>query len=247
MVTPDRAADRLGLSLKELELRTQVSGRTIRSWVDQGLLEAAENRGPGATYPPDTEDRIWAVRYYKEREGQRLEKIRGRLACLTPDLLRAVAVEARGHLGGTVPEQPASEAAAEPPTASTSWPGSGDRSADVRLFAAAESPHGCDDDGIRSLGSEIDGIDSRGSDIDHIRGLREASRRGDGPPLPSAASPSSPPRPRSEASIAEEWRRIRIGADIELHFRKNLDARSVDMLEAEVARLRATLARGGKP
>jgi len=63
------------LSMQELEARTGVKARTIRDWIDKGLVPGARGRGPTASYSKEHLERILAVRRMREEVGLPLKQI----------------------------------------------------------------------------------------------------------------------------------------------------------------------------
>ena len=81
-MTPDEPLD-----LAELSARADVSPRTIRYYIQQGLLPSPEARGPGAHYGPEHLDRLNLIRQL-QREHLPLAEIRRRIESLSPDEIR---------------------------------------------------------------------------------------------------------------------------------------------------------------
>ena len=79
MVLPDLPA----YDLADLSDRAGVSQRTVRYYIQQGLLPAPESRGPGAHYGPEHLDRLRLIRRL-QREHLPLAEIRRRLEALGP-------------------------------------------------------------------------------------------------------------------------------------------------------------------
>jgi len=77
------ASDPDSLALSELSDLGKVSIRTIRFYIQQGLLPAPESRGPGAHYGPEHLDRLLLIRRM-QREHLPLAEIRRRLQELGP-------------------------------------------------------------------------------------------------------------------------------------------------------------------
>jgi len=75
-MTPDTTLD-----LAELSARAGVSTRTVRYYIQQGLLPAPESRGPGAHYGGEHLDRLHLIRRL-QREHLPLAEIRRRLEAL---------------------------------------------------------------------------------------------------------------------------------------------------------------------
>jgi DNA-binding transcriptional MerR regulator len=73
--------------LAELSERADVSQRTVRYYIQQGLLPSPETRGPGAHYGPEHLDRLRLIRTL-QREHLPLAEIRRRLEELDPDAIR---------------------------------------------------------------------------------------------------------------------------------------------------------------
>lgn len=73
--------------LAELSDRANVSVRTIRYYIQQGLLPSPEARGPGAHYGPEHLDRLNLIRQL-QREHLPLAEIRRRLEHLSAKEIR---------------------------------------------------------------------------------------------------------------------------------------------------------------
>ena len=72
------------LALQDLCDRAQVSTRTVRYYIQQGLLPPADRAGPGATYGQEHLDRLRLIRMLKDQHLP-LSKIRRRLESLSPE------------------------------------------------------------------------------------------------------------------------------------------------------------------
>ncbi len=72
------------IDLLELSERAKVSARTIRYYIQQGLLPAPEARGPGAHYLAEHVDRLRLIRRLQQ-EHLPLSEIRRRIEKLSPD------------------------------------------------------------------------------------------------------------------------------------------------------------------
>ena len=73
--------------LTELSERADVSVRTIRYYIQQGLLPSPESRGPGAHYGPEHLDRLNLIRQL-QREHLPLAEIRRRIEQLSAAEIR---------------------------------------------------------------------------------------------------------------------------------------------------------------
>ena len=77
------------IDILELSDRTRVSPRTIRYYIQQGLLPAPEARGPGAHYGSEHVDRLKLIRRL-QAEHLPLSEIRKRIEKLAPDEVKRV-------------------------------------------------------------------------------------------------------------------------------------------------------------
>ena len=71
-----------GYMLEELAKASGMNARTIRSWVEEGILPAP-SKGRGASYPPETLDRLLAAQKLKDDLKLGLGEIRHRLSSLS--------------------------------------------------------------------------------------------------------------------------------------------------------------------
>lgn len=93
-----------GYSLNELAAAASMEPRTVRSWVQDGLVPGPISRGPKAAYPPEAMGRLLAVKRLKEDTRLTLSDIRRRLAGLSAEEINAIA------LGQAAPHEPGSAA-----------------------------------------------------------------------------------------------------------------------------------------
>ena len=101
-------------SLQDLSERSGCQPRTIRYYVQEGLLPKPQHRGPRATYAPDAVERLTIIRAWQQR-GQTLDEIRSRLAQMAPEAIRATALIVRDPATG-LSEPSATDPAAAPRT-----------------------------------------------------------------------------------------------------------------------------------
>ena len=85
--------------LADLSHRADVSQRTVRYYIQQGLLPSPETRGPGAHYGQEHLDRLRLIRRL-QKEHLPLAEIRRRLAELGPREIRRLAEEAPARKRG---------------------------------------------------------------------------------------------------------------------------------------------------
>ncbi len=70
-------------SLMELAEMTGVEARTIRNYIENGLLEGPSSMGRGARYAEEDRERLILIRDLRERERLTLREIRHRMASLS--------------------------------------------------------------------------------------------------------------------------------------------------------------------
>ena len=70
-------------SISELSDLTGIPVRTIRSYIQQGLIPGPHSLGRGATYPDTALDRLFAIKAFREVDGISLEEIRARFLTLS--------------------------------------------------------------------------------------------------------------------------------------------------------------------
>ena len=77
------------IDLLELSDKAKVSPRTIRYYIQQGLIPAPEARGPGAHYGSEHVDRLRLIKLL-QREHLPLSEIRRRIEKLSPEEVRGI-------------------------------------------------------------------------------------------------------------------------------------------------------------
>jgi DNA-binding transcriptional MerR regulator len=81
-----------GLTLQELAAKTGVEPRTIRSYVEKGVILGPESFGRGARYPRETLDRLKVLQLLRDaNRSLTLDQIRVLLNSIGPSQLREVA------------------------------------------------------------------------------------------------------------------------------------------------------------
>jgi len=78
-------------TLKELESQTRFGSRTIRNYIDKGLLPGAYSRGRYASYGQEHLDRLLFLRKLKNRGKLPLDEVRRLLLQLSPERIKAIA------------------------------------------------------------------------------------------------------------------------------------------------------------
>lgn len=115
-----------------------VSIRTIRYYIQQGLLPSPEARGPGAHYGREHLDRLRLIRRL-QREHLPLAEIRRRLEALEPAEIRRLAAQGERHTAGSARDyvRRVLDGGGAPPSASMSAPMSAPMSASLAAPPAA--------------------------------------------------------------------------------------------------------------
>jgi DNA-binding transcriptional MerR regulator len=72
-----------GLSLRDLSQQSGIAPRTLRSWIQQGLLPRPSSPGRHARYPRSAAARARAIKTLQDGEGLSLAEIRRRLVALS--------------------------------------------------------------------------------------------------------------------------------------------------------------------
>jgi len=183
--------------LPELCDLADVTPRTVRYYVQQGLLPSPGARGPGARYDRGHLNRLQLIRRL-QREHLPLAEIRARLAGLSDDAVAALVRERAERHGGSALDyvrdvlagRPTRRPAAAPPAPVRQSPPTRPPGEFTRLFElppdALGSPAGAPPDAEITLGAA------------------------------DAASPVSPGPARST------WERVVLAPDVELHVRRPL-------------------------
>ena len=70
-------------SISELSDLTGIPVRTIRSYIQQGLIPRPRSLGRGATYSSTALDRLFAIKAYREVDGNSFEEIRAKFLTLS--------------------------------------------------------------------------------------------------------------------------------------------------------------------
>ena len=88
----DVVMDDVALSLNDLAEASNIEPRTIRSYIEKGLLPNAETKGRGATYTAEHLDRLKVIQFLRRaRPGDTLNDIRLHLQKLSPHQITALA------------------------------------------------------------------------------------------------------------------------------------------------------------
>src|SRR5690606_26032711 len=91
------------LTLRELSDQVGIEPRTIRSYIQQGLLRGPEGLGPKAKYGPYHLGRLRAIKVLKESEGKSLAEIRMLLVSAPDGEVDAIAARFRETPEGAAP------------------------------------------------------------------------------------------------------------------------------------------------
>ena len=94
------------LSLQELATLTGLEVRTIRSWIQAGLVQRPEKLGRNSTYPRETLTRLLAVKSMRNQFGMALSAIRMELTTADPARIAEYAASAGGPVAGSASTVP---------------------------------------------------------------------------------------------------------------------------------------------
>ena len=123
------------MRLSELAERAGIPPRTVRYYVQRGLLPAPRFRGPDTSYDEDHLIRLRAIRRLQERFFP-LDAIQVELARMTPEAIRALAEGAEPSPLTVTMMPPASGSAPTPGSASAQAPASAQGSASAQASVA---------------------------------------------------------------------------------------------------------------
>jgi DNA-binding transcriptional MerR regulator len=211
--------------LKDLCERTGVTARTVRYYVQQGLLPSP-GAGLGARYGREHLDRLQLIRRL-QKQHLPLAEIRRQLESLDPATLHALGAQ---PVGAPAPSMSSSPALA---SSSSSSPASSMAAASAAAAAVLAASAG-------------------DSAVDYVRSILDRrSPSSASPPYPST-SPAQVPSPAPSSStgavrpssspMRSQWDRIALSVDVELHIRRPLsrdDHRRVEQLIDEARRILA--------
>jgi DNA-binding transcriptional MerR regulator len=186
-------------SLQNLADLADVSPRTVRYYIAQGLLPSPRQVGPGAHYADSHLARLRLIRRL-QREHLPLAEIRTRLGSLDDDTIAGLArAEATPPPEGSALDyvRAVLRGGAQPDASET-------RHLPLRRLA---------------LPNRLTATPAT-SDLH----LRNSLAEGEPPPAPGAAQPAAPPKTGSTESVADrsQWDRVSLTPDIELHIRRPL-------------------------
>lgn len=215
-------------SLRDLSQNTEVKERTIRSYVEQGLLDGPGTRGRNARYSGDDLVRLQAIRVLREKHGWQLGEIRQWLASQSMDVVRALAGEGtrvRQSRDVSVPAGPAGSALEY---LDSLGPSLLEGAVTPAVAAKPTRP------ATTRTDSAVPG-EAQTSTAKPESTLGEITRE-------RAAARAQPKKQRSRSTPL--WRRIRVNADVEIMMSDALSDKQMQLLEREARSLRKQLARG---
>ena len=216
------------ISLDDLARESGVEARTIRGYVQRGLVPRPSKRGRGATYPPEALDRVRAIRRLMRDPGLGLDEIRRLFFRLDDEMIRRIAdgVEpvVAMEVASASPAPEEFEALGSPIKACASPP---DEPDDLPRLSFSWRSRALRSETLRD---SVGGADSFDALLNALQSLTADRRVHPG-------------------SRAEEWIRVRVTPDLEIGVRGPLlGARGRAQLEEIADHLRELLmTRGGDP
>ena len=248
-------------TLTELAARADVTPRTVRYYIAQGLVPGPLAQGPGAHY---TDGHLARIRLIKrlQREHLPLAEIRARLRALGDDQVRDALGDVEAAERRAIGEEAAGlavplPAAAATPVGEPVQPPTAAAGASALSYIRRVLREGSDrGPASRSLMRSVDplaagppvpapGRGSRasfGRDVpDEVRVPFHAPAPDAGPHAPEPPSPASWPSTAPAPGERSTWERIALTADLELHVRRPLDRSTNRRLERLLAYARELL------
>jgi DNA-binding transcriptional MerR regulator len=215
------------LSLQELADLTGTEPRTIRSYVERGVIPGPETMGRGARYPWESLDRLRVFQLLRDANpGLSVDQIRQLLQSLTPAVISDIA-EGRQRISNVI-------AVADPPylhpkgdaleylhslkSSPTRTPNEVHRQANAPHQHHARSP------GLSQADDQLHVLEKAAKALANLAGTPPAARSLQG----------------------KNWYRLRITPDIELSIRGELAPEQVAQLRRIAAALKSLLTKGPK-
>jgi DNA-binding transcriptional MerR regulator len=235
-------------SIADLARLTDVTPRTVRYYIAQGLLPAPGESGPGAHYGPGHLDRLQLIRRL-QRQHLPLAEIRSRLATLTDrdvaDALRASEAQPTPDSGsaldyirtllGSSPTTPARSSSPSTPT--LAMPAAPAPPPPPRRFMVAPPLPAAD--AVResapfpAMSVVASPASATGPMPDPAPGLDAAPAR--------EAAAARAPEPTIERS---QWERLSLGPNVELHIRRPLSRHEQKRVDRLITIARQVLQEG---
>ena len=219
-------------SLHDLSEATGIEARTIRSYIQLGLLRGPDGAGRAASYGPYHLERLKAIVVLKDLDGLSLSEIRRRFLAASEDEVSTAAARFAGR-----------------PASFGKDDGRDSTLAYVRQLRRKWA-HGKDRLRARYIGSlgpqtEARPVISMGNDFKEEQPPLAAPERGVVPMAYALPSPEKEPIERTRRLPAEEWVRFTVTPDVELHIRGPVDVERRGFFERLAVRIRA-LVLGGR-
>lgn len=207
-----------GLTLQDLADETGVEPRTIRSYVEKGLLPGPDSLGRAARYPRDTLDRLQVLKLLRDaNRSLTLDQIRLLLQSLGQSQIHAIAT-GRQQIGAVIDTE-----------AGSSTPSSGGALEYLRLLKASPRPQS-------PPSAQPWAADASASPDEHsLPALEQAARA-----LADLAGLNTSSRP----TRGEAWYRISVTPDIELAIRGEFAAEQLAQLHRIADALRLLFTKG---
>lgn len=210
-----------GLTLQELADRTGVEPRTIRSYVEKGVIPGPESLGRGARYPRETLDRLKVLQLLRDaNRALTLDQIRVLLQRIAQSQLRAIA-EGSMRIGAVI-DTDAIGGTPLPKTAAMDY---------LRAIRASSLPT----PSVSPRSPATRASRQPPADDDELSILENAARA-----LAALAGGLS----SSRSTRGEHWYRISLTPDIELSVRGDFDTEQLAQLHRIGDSLRTLLTKG---
>jgi len=213
-------------SLEDLANLTDLTARTIRSYIEQGLVPGPESLGRHARYTDEHLHRLKAIHALRRQLGWTLADIRQLLLTLSPQAIEEIAEKGRlPDVPQDAPPKPASTSALAYLKALQSTTDAIDETLGaIRHVMAARTLSAAAPPGKASP-PQADPADP----VDRLRqGLEHLTRN----------------QPVQRRARAETWRRIPVTPDVELHVRGVPEGIHLERLERIADHIRTILMRG---
>ena len=216
--------DTEAFSLQELSDATGIEPRTIRSYIERGIVPGPDTRGRHSTYSRETLDRLRVLNLLRDaRRDVSLDQIRVLLAQLSPSQVRGIA-DGSIRIGGLIGTAETDTALRSEGTSAMEY------LRQIRLSTPATPPPSS-----RRAGSLSFVSSGRPTASDHLTPLDQMAAA-----LSTLAGAASP----SRSVRSETWHRLSITPDIELAIRGEFSADQIAQLHRIGDLLRLLITKG---
>jgi DNA-binding transcriptional MerR regulator len=219
-----------GYTLNELAKTAEMEPRTVRSWINEGLVPGPVSKGRNAVYPPEAMSRLLAAKRLREEDRMTIGDIRNYLASASNKEIDALA------RGRPLDLDPGVQRSVDSPadyirSVRSEWPG--------LMMSEASFETEASDEGGADIDEEVDEyMHMMRKDRDNVASREEMSRL-----VREARSMLGMETIPSKAR-SENWTKIAVNPGVNIEVQGDLDSKTRYRYERLADVLREWLARG---